>query len=175
MQYGKLNFTEVENSPHLLATPTKDATTANKLGEVLVSEIDPSLADTAAFCEQYDIGLEVSANCVIVKAKRGEKVTYAAIMILATDQADVNNVIRRTLDARKISFAPMDEATSLTSMEFGGINPIGLPPDWPILVDTKVANLDRAIIGSGLRKSKILTTGQVIATLPNTQVLPLAK
>jgi prolyl-tRNA editing enzyme YbaK/EbsC (Cys-tRNA(Pro) deacylase) len=43
-------------------------------------------------------------------------------------RADVNGVIRRELDVRKCSFAPMGEAVALTSMEYGGITPIGLPP-----------------------------------------------
>ncbi len=96
-------------------------------------------------------------------------------MILATDYADINGVVRRALDARKISFAPMEEATSLTGMGFGGINPIGLPVDWPILVDEKVAALDKAIIGSGLRKSKLLVSGTLLASLPGAQVINLVK
>ena len=56
-------------------------------------------------------------------------------MVLATTRADVNGVVRRRLDARKASFAPMDEAVALTGMEYGGITPIGLPADWPVLVD----------------------------------------
>ena len=67
-----------------------------------------TLADTAAFCEHYDIGLGVSANCVIVEAKRADRVWYAACMVLATTRADVNGVVRKHLDARKISFASMD-------------------------------------------------------------------
>ena len=63
----------------------------------------------------------------------------AACMVLATDRADVNKAVRKHLDVRKISFAPMDEAVSQTGMEYGGITPVGLPPDWPILVDAAVA------------------------------------
>lgn len=142
--------------------------------DVFVAEIDPDLADTAAFCEHYGISLGESANCVIVQAKRGDKVWYAACMILATDRIDVNNVVRRTLDARKISFAPMDTAVSLSGMEYGGITPIGLPEDWPILVDTSVAKGAKLIVGSGLRGSKLLASGQILANLPNAQVLPIA-
>jgi prolyl-tRNA editing enzyme YbaK/EbsC (Cys-tRNA(Pro) deacylase) len=35
----------------------------------------------------------------------------------------------------------MDTAIELTGMEYGGINPIGLPPEWPILIDKAVAQL----------------------------------
>jgi len=55
-------------------------------------------------------------------------------MIQATNKVDVNGVVRRFLEASKISFASMNAATSLTGMLYGGITPIGLPADWPILL-----------------------------------------
>lgn len=173
MKHGKLEFKPASDHLNLLADATAEAlmTVDN---DVFVAEIDPDLADTAAFCGHYGISPGESANCVIVQAKRGDKVWYAACMILATDRIDVNNVVRRTLDARKISFAPMETAVSLSGMEYGGITPIGLPEDWPILVDASVAKGDKLIIGSGLRGSKLLVSGQALADLPNAQVLPIA-
>jgi prolyl-tRNA editing enzyme YbaK/EbsC (Cys-tRNA(Pro) deacylase) len=94
-----------------------------------VAAIDPALADTAAFCEAYDVAPETSANCVIVVGHRGGEARYAAVMVLATMRADVNGIIRRELDVRKCSFAPMHEAVALTEMEYGGITPVGLPED----------------------------------------------
>lgn len=175
MQFGKLFFEPVEKQPDLVAEPTLDLVSELGLQDVQVSEIDDSLADTAAFCEYYGIGMDVSANCVIVEAKRGEKVWYAACMVLATTRANINGIVRRHLDARKISFAPMDKATSLTGMMYGGITPIGLRADWPILIDTRVDATDKIIIGSGLRKSKILVPGKLLATLPNATVLDIVK
>ena len=61
-------------------------------------------------------------------------------MVLATTRADVNGVVRRRLDVRKASFAPMAEAVELTGMEYGGITPIGLPAGWPVLVDPRVVD-----------------------------------
>ena len=175
MQFGKLHFEPVQQQFSLVAEPTHKTIEALGLKEVYVSEIDETLADTAAFCEQYGVGLDVSANCVIVEAKRADKVWYAACMILATTRADVNNIIRRRLDARKISFAPMDTATSLTHMMYGGITPIGLPSDWPILIDTRVNDTEHIIIGSGLRRSKILVPGSLLVKLPNAEVLDIIK
>ncbi len=101
-----------------------------------MAEIDPAMADTAAFCETYGVGLDVSANCVVVLGRRGEARRMAAVMVLATTKADVNGVVRRHLEAKRASFARMDEATSGSGMEYGGITPIGLPGDWPVLVDS---------------------------------------
>lgn len=136
-----------------------------------VAEIDPELADTAVFCETYSSPLSASANCVVVAGKRGGEVRYAAALVLATTRADVNNVIRRRLDVRKASFAPMDEAVALTGMAYGGITPIGLPSDWPILVDSAVASAPELVVGSGVRGSKLLVTGEALAALPGSEVV----
>ncbi len=139
--------------------------------EVGVTEIDPELADTAAFCEAYGSPLTASANCVVVAGKRAGEVRFAAALVLATTRADVNGVIKRRLDVRKASFAPMDEAVSLTGMEYGGITPVGLPADWPILIDQAVADAPELVIGSGIRGSKLLISGAALAGLPNAEVI----
>ena len=107
--------------------------------EVGVAEIDPELADTAAFCERYGVTPAESANCVVVTGRRDGEPRYAACVVLATTRADVNGLARRELDVRKASFAPMDVAVAETGMEYGGITPIGLPAGWPVLVDAAVA------------------------------------
>ncbi|WP_354527976.1 YbaK/EbsC family protein [Nakamurella sp. UYEF19] len=138
---------------------------------VYTAAIDPDLSDTAAFCAHYDVPLSVSANCVVVSGKRGGEVRFAAAVVLATTRADVNNVVRRLMDVRKVSFAPMDEAVNLTGMEHGGITPIGLPDGWPILVDSAVAAAGPVIIGSGVRRSKIVIDGALLGELPGAQIV----
>lgn len=139
-----------------------------------VAPIDATLADTAAFCEAYDVGLEHSANCVVVAGKRAGEVRYAAVMVLASARADVNGAVRRHLDVRKISFAAHDDAVALTGMEFGGITPIGLPAHWPVLVDSAVVAAGEVVIGSGIRGSKVLLDARDLAALPGATVLDLA-
>lgn len=175
MQFGKLHFQPVEEQYELVADKTRESLKSLGLQSVLVSGIDETLADTAAFCDYYEVGLDVSANCVIVEAKRADKVWYAACVVLATTRADINGIVRRCLDARKISFAPMDTAISLTDMMYGGITPIGLPTDWPILVDSHVDNTEKVITGSGIRGSKLLVPGSLLASLPNASVLDIVK
>ncbi|SCF43767.1 YbaK/EbsC family protein [Micromonospora mirobrigensis] len=139
--------------------------------DVLVAPIDAELADTAAFCAAYEVELAESANCVVVAGRRGGEIRYAACMVLATTRVDVNGVVRRLLDARKASFAPMDEAVELTGMEYGGITPIGLPESWPILVDARVIATPHVVIGSGVRHSKIALPGPALGALPGAQVV----
>jgi prolyl-tRNA editing enzyme YbaK/EbsC (Cys-tRNA(Pro) deacylase) len=177
---GTLDWTPALERRDLLAAPVADAlarlagtgaTGTAATGGVLVAEIDPDLADTAAFCARYDVPLDISANCVVLAAKREGLRQLAACVVLATTRADVNGVARRTLDARKASFAPMDAAVAETGMEYGGITPVGLPPAWPLLVDDLVAATDRVVVGSGVRRSKLLLPGPVVAGLPGAVVL----
>ncbi|WP_432559964.1 YbaK/EbsC family protein [Granulicoccus sp. GXG6511] len=174
---GNLDWQPALDHPELVAPPTADALV--QLGQTsdvraLVAPIDPSLADTAEFCAAYGVGMAESANCVVVEGRRGDVTKMAAIMILATDRADVNKVVRKHLDARKMSFASMETATTLTGMEYGGITPVGLPSDWPILIDRGVADAGLVVIGSGLRGSKIAIDAAALAELPNAEVLDLA-
>jgi prolyl-tRNA editing enzyme YbaK/EbsC (Cys-tRNA(Pro) deacylase) len=158
--------------PDLLAPPVTAALQAVPWADqVRVAEIDPALADTAQFCEAYGITPEESANCVVIAAKRGADVTYAACMITATTRADVNGLVRRHLGARKASFGPVDAITAMTGMEYGGITPVGLPAGWPVLVDGQVAKTQSVVIGSGIRGSKLWLPGGVLAELPGAEVL----
>ena len=176
MELGKLRFVPVTQAIGLVGGPVQQYVQSTDVSDGLwVSEIDPGLADTAAFCEHYEIGLDVSANCVVVEARRADRVWFAACVVVATTRADVNGIVRKHLGARKISFAPMDAAVSLTGMEYGGITPVGLPDDWPILLDRNVIDQDRVIIGSGIRGSKLLVVTEVLASLPNAEVLAITK
>jgi prolyl-tRNA editing enzyme YbaK/EbsC (Cys-tRNA(Pro) deacylase) len=56
-------------------------------------------------------------------------------------------------------------------MEFGGITPLGLPGDWPVLVDAAVASSDEVVVGSGVRGSKLLVPGALLAALPGAEVV----
>ncbi|OLE24738.1 MAG: hypothetical protein AUG44_18220 [Actinobacteria bacterium 13_1_20CM_3_71_11] len=169
---GSLQLVPVLSRLDLVAEPVAGALrTWPHADGVRVAQIDPELADTAAFCQAYGVGPDVSANCVIVAGKREGQVRYAAAVVLATTRADVNGVIRRQLDVRKASFAAMDTAVAETGMRYGGITPIGLPGDWPILVDAAVTGTADVIIGSGLRGSKLALPGKALAELPGALVV----
>jgi prolyl-tRNA editing enzyme YbaK/EbsC (Cys-tRNA(Pro) deacylase) len=148
----------VENEPVLVAAE--------------VTEIDPAFADTEALCAHYDVEPTESANCVVVAGRRGEQISFAACVVLASGRADVNGVVRRHLGARKASFAPLAEVVTETGMEFGGITPVGLPAPWQLLIAESVASHPRVVIGSGLRHSKLRLPGSVLAALPGAKVLP---
>jgi prolyl-tRNA editing enzyme YbaK/EbsC (Cys-tRNA(Pro) deacylase) len=171
---GSLAAVPALGRPDLLAEPVAAALAAlddSAAAAVGVAEIDPEAADTATFCERYGVSLAESANCVVISGKRDGETRYAACVILATTRADVNNVARRELDVRKASFAAMDLAVEQTGMEYGGITPLGLPAGWPVLVDALVADTPTVVIGSGVRRSKLVLPGKLLAGLPGAKVI----
>ncbi|GAA1126420.1 YbaK/EbsC family protein [Kribbella jejuensis] len=169
---GKLEWKPAADVPELLAAPVREA-----LGDLpaYAAPIDAELADTAAFCAEYDVPMAASANCVIVLGKRAGEESYAAVLVLATDRADVNGVVRKHLGVRKISFTAQDDAVGRTGMEYGGITPIGLPADWPVLIDEAVVAAGEVVIGSGIRGSKLVVDAAALTKLPTATVLDLAQ
>jgi len=168
-----LRYEPALSRPDLLAGPVLAALEllGDAAQQVLVTEIDPGLADTAAFCVEYGVTLEESANCVVIAARRGAGTSYAAAMIAASTRADVNGLVRRHLGARKASFAPVADVTAASGMQYGGITPLGLPAGWQVLVDAAVAKTDSVVIGSGIRGSKLRLPGPLLAELPGADVL----
>lgn len=117
-------------------------------------ECDPALADTAAFCEAYDVPLENSANAIHVASRRPEG-HHAICVVLATDRLDVNGTVRRKLGVKKVSFAPADATRDLTGQEIGGVTIFGLPDDLPIWVAGNVMERPWIVVGAGSRSAKI--------------------
>jgi prolyl-tRNA editing enzyme YbaK/EbsC (Cys-tRNA(Pro) deacylase) len=170
---GTLELAPALSRPDLLAGPVAAALAAlpdEVSASCAVAAIDPALADTAAFCEAYSSPLEASANCVVVAGSRSGEQRFAACVVLATTRADVNGVVRRRLDVRKASFAPMDTAVELTGMAYGGITPFGVPAAWPVLVNPAVLAAPAVVVGSGLRGSKLVVPGSVLAQLDGAEV-----
>lgn len=179
---GTLTWLRALDHPDLLAESTFAtlsgwaAVEREVAGAVLVAEIDPDLADTAAMTEAYGLPLAASVNCVLVAGRRAGEERSAAAVVRATTRADVNSTVKRLLDVRKASFLPMDRATEESGMEFGGITPIGLPDGYRVLVDARVAAPDPdagdlVIIGSGLRRSKLALPGALLAALPGAELI----
>jgi prolyl-tRNA editing enzyme YbaK/EbsC (Cys-tRNA(Pro) deacylase) len=161
--------------PDLLAEPVRRALESWR-GEVAASEfevveIDPQLSDTEAFCAHYDKPAGETANTVIIEAVRGGERRLAVVVMSAAGRADLNGKVRKLLGARRVSLAPKDEAVSASKQEYGSITVFGLPADWPIIVDAKAAQVERLLMGGGLRRSKLLFPGRVLAELPNAQVV----
>ena len=110
------------------------------------------------------------ANCVVVGGTRAGEERVAACVVRADTRADVNNVVRRLIDVRKASFLSMDQAVAESGMEYGGITPLGLPAAWRLLVDSRTLDIELAVVGSGIRRSKLLLPGRLLGLLPRAEV-----
>ena len=170
---GSLTSLPATEHPGLLAPPVAAALAGwPRAAEVAVVEIDPGLADTAEMSEAYDVPLTASGNCVVVAGSRGGEERIAACVVRADTRADVNTLVRKAIDVRKCSFLPMERAVEETGMEHGGITPVGLPAAWRLLVHEALLDEPVVVLGSGVRRSKLLVPGRALADLPGAEVVP---
>ena len=171
--FATLTSLPAVDHPELVAAPVARALAGwPGAAGIAVVDIDPDLADTAAMSEAYDIPMTASGNCVVVSGARAGDERIAACVVRADTRADVNTLVRKMLDVRKASFLPMDRAVADTGMEYGGITPLGLPEGWRVLVHDALLDEPVVVIGSGVRRSKLLVPGPLLAELPGAEVVP---
>ncbi len=173
---GTAHWVSALDNLHFLATPVAvglrevAAREPELAARALVCGIDPAYADTEAMTEHYEMDIYLSCNCILVAGKREGEERVAASVIRATTNADVNHVIKKTLNVRKCSFWPQERAVAASGMEYGGITPVGIPENWRLLIDTRVAE-GFCVIGSGLRTSKLAVPGELLTKLPRAEVI----
>ncbi|MCW2868425.1 MAG: hypothetical protein JWR20_2613, partial [Marmoricola sp.] len=96
---GRLTLTPALDRPDLLGEPVRRALAGwEHADRALVAEIDPALADTAAMSQAYEVPLDAGANCVVVTGRRDGEERVAACVVRADTRAQVNSVVKRTLD-----------------------------------------------------------------------------
>ncbi len=135
--------------------------------------IDPALADTAAFCQQYGYPLEQAANTIVVATKK-EPRRFAACVVLATTRLDVNRSVKALVGGGRLSFASAEQLAALTGMLVGGVTPFALPDDLRIYVDSAVMEPEWIIIGTGGRDSKLRIAPDAFRSLPSVRVETIA-
>lgn len=169
---GDLDLLPALDRLDLLAEPVRAALlTWEHAAQARVAQIDPALADTAAMSEAYGVPMSAGANCVVVTGRRDGEERTAACVVRADTRADVNTVVKRRLDVRKASFLDHDRAVAESAMEYGGITPLGLPAGWRLFVDEAALDIELAVIGSGVRASKLFVPGPLLGLLPEAEVV----
>ena len=125
-------------------------------------------SDTDLWCPRYDVPFEHTGNVVIVHTHKTRHAPpeFAAALVPADSRADLNGLVKHTLEVSKVSFAPTDVAAEATRMQSGGMSPIGLPHGWPILVDSRILDVPQLFVGSGIRPSKLVLDGSIFADIP---------
>ena len=135
-----------------------------------VLECAPEFADTAAFCEHYNIALDQSANTILVASRKVEPTKYAVCVALGTTRLDVNQKVCELLGVKRASFADAETTVQLTSMLIGGVTAFGIE-DSPIYVDSAVMGQQEIVMGGGNRSSKLLLDPKELTKLPNVAVI----
>ena len=126
--------------------------------------IDPELADTAAFCDAYGVHAR-RVGQLRGRWRPSGRARHPAGRVRRPRHHPGRRERRGPPDPRTPARRRSRRWTSRsaeTGMEYGGITPIGLPADWPVLVDAAVAAAADVVIGSGLRRSKLLVPGALV-------------
>ena len=172
---NKLEFKNILNNKNLVADSTYNCIdklfSKEEKKEFLVAEINPEFMDGIKLCEHYNIDTKEGANCLICECKRGENKSYVALLVPTGYRYNMSQTVRKYTNSRMVSVAPLDYVLEKTKMEYGSINPIGLPEEWKIFIDPKVLEVERIICGSGLQKSKISLPSRYLLKLNNAEIL----
>ena len=137
-----------------------------------VVHCDPNLADTEAFCSNYDIPRENAANAILVAAKTEPK-QYVVCLVLATTKIDVNHKVSKLLGVKRLSFASADETKDVTGQMIGGVTVFALP-NVPLYIDARVMERPWVIVGGGDRSTKLKLAPQELLKIPNASVADIA-
>lgn len=171
----KLDFKKVLDNKNLVAESTYNCIdklfSKEEKNELLVAEIEPEYMDGIKLCEHYNIDTKEGANCLICECKRGENKSYVALLVPTGYRYNMSSTVRKYTNSRMVSVAPLDYVLEKTKMEYGSINPIGLPEDWKLFIDPKVLEVERIVCGSGLQKSKISLPSKYLLKLNNVEIL----
>lgn len=172
---NNLKFNEIEENKNLISESTynciKNIFSSDEQKSILVAEIDPEYMDGIKLCDHYNIDKKTGANCLICECKRGENKSYVALLVPTGYRYNMSSTVRKYTNSRMVSVAPLEYVLELTKMEYGSINPIGLPAEWKIFIDPKVLEVERIICGSGLQKSKLSLPSKYLLKLPNAELL----
>ena len=171
----KLIFNKVIENKDLVSKSTYDCINRifsdEEKNNFLVAEIDPQYMDGIKLCEHYELDSKNGANCLICECKRGDTKNYAALIVPTGYRYNMSSTVRKHTNSRIVSVAPLEYVLEKTNMQYGSINPIGLPEEWKIFIDPKIMNVERIICGSGLQKSKMSLPSKYLLKLNNAEIL----
>lgn len=172
---NNLKFEKIMDNKGLISEPTYNCIDSlfneEEKDNILVAEINPEYMDGIKLCEHYNIDPKTGANCLICECKRGENISYVALLVPTGYRYNMSSTVRKYTNSRMVSVAPLDYVLKETKMEYGSINPIGLPKEWKLFIDPKVLEVERIICGSGLQKSKISLPSNYLLKLDNVEIL----
>lgn len=170
----ELNFLNISEHEYLVSIPTYEF--INKyfkehIDDFKVAEIDTNYMDGISLFNHYNLSEYMGVNCLICEATRAQNRELVALLIPIGYKYNMSSVVRKHLNARQVSVAPLDEILNITKMEYGSINPVGLPCNIKILIDPLIFDKELMICGSGIKNSKIMFPSIYLKDFPNTEIL----
>ncbi len=172
---SNLDFKVVMQNKNLVAESTynciKNLYNEDEQNQFYVAEINPEYMDGIKLCEHYNIDIKTGVNCLICECKRGDNKSYAALLVPTGCKYNMSSTVRKHTNSRMVSVASLDYVLEKTKMEYGSINPIGLPEEWKIYIDSIIFESEIIICGSGLQKSKISFPSKFLLKLKNIEIL----
>ena len=115
------------------------------------------------------------ARALTALAERGVATASSALVVAIDPELADTEVMTRefgmdlALSSNCILVAGK-RAVEASGMEYGGITPVGVPSSWRLLIDSACAS-GWSCIGSGLRRSKLFVTGEILAALPGAEIV----
>jgi prolyl-tRNA editing enzyme YbaK/EbsC (Cys-tRNA(Pro) deacylase) len=171
-----LSFEPALARPDLLASSVNATlarwSSAPWIGDVCVAEIEPEFAGGLDLCSHYGLDPRQAGNCLLVHGKRAGVTRSAGCLVPPGTRTDLGGLVRKFLDARQVSLMPKDQAMAETGMEYGSITVVGLPEDWPVLVDETLADAKCLVVGAGVLRAKLRLPVEALLAITKAHVVP---
>ncbi len=170
----KLEFVSIKDNKDLVACVTYDFLIkyfANNITDFKVAKINPEYMDGYSLFAHYELDSFIGINCLICEVIKKDSRELVALLVPTGYKYNMSSIVKKYFNAKRVSVAPLEEVLSLTKMEYGSINPFGLPENMKILYDPLVLKSEFIICGSGLQKFKIMLSSKYIEKLPNSNTL----
>ena len=170
----KLEFMGIKDNKNLVANITYAFLSkyfVDNIDDFKVAKINPEYMDGYSLFSNYELESFIGINCLICEVIKKDNRELVALLVPTGYKYNMSSTVKKYFNAKRVSVAPLDEVLSLTKMEYGSINPLGLPENMKILYDPLVLKSEFIICGSGLQKSKIMLPSKYIEKLPNSNTL----
>src|SRR6185369_528659 len=118
---SELIFQPAQQHPELVSDSVFEKAKLLSENDLSVAEIDPTFANVEELSKHYGIDIQQCINCIIIQAVYADTSDFVACLIPVGHKADFNGAIRKYLNAKRVSLAPLEDVLSKTGMEHGSI------------------------------------------------------
>lgn len=114
-------------------------------------------------------------KAIVVMAKISKKTQQYHLAVLPGDKMIDLSALAAHLGVKKVIFAPLDMAKTLTDCEIGAIPPFSFNPELSLLVDPQVKENKEIVFNAGLLTKSIFMNLDDYIRIVNPKFAPIAK